>query len=228
VLDVSRDLERIRDYLAGRLSDEESEAFSERLVRDPQLVRELERTVGLSEGLRQVAGERRPVALPRQHRRSAWLPLLAAAAVGVVALGLWVGSATEGVPLLSASLSTALTRGIAANAASQFTFVAMRGSETPTLSLPREGIVDLRAAVPPGGTAGGYRVTLRAQQAGDPPRTLGSVTVTDVQADGYLHVYVDAARLRRGAYFLDLAQEGDAAPRQVYPFILADRGATVP
>jgi hypothetical protein len=226
VLDVSRDLERIRDYLAGRLSDEENEAFGERLVRDPQLVRELERTVRLSEGLRQVAGDRRPVVLP-QPRRRAWLPALAAAAaLGVLAVGLWVRSATERVPLLSASLGRALTREVAADAASQFTFVATRGGAAPTLGLPREGIIDLRAAAPAGSGAGAYRVTLSTAQP--TPHTLGSTTVTDVQADGYLHTYVDAARLQPGKYVLEVAQDSDAAARQDYPFTLEERDATTP
>jgi hypothetical protein len=229
VLDVGRDLERIRDYLAGRLSDEESEAFGERLVRDPQLVRELERTVGLSEGLRRAASERRPVALPQRHRRRAWLPgLAAAAAIGVLAVGLWVRSATERVPLLSASLGTALTREVAANAAAQFTFVAMRGGGTPVLALPAAGIVDLRAAAPAGSATGGYRVTLRAAPPGGAPRTLGSTTVADLQADGYLHVYVDAAHLGPGPYLLDVTQDGAAAASEAYPFILAGRGTTPP
>jgi hypothetical protein len=227
VLDVGRDLQRIRDYLAGRLSDEESEAFGERLVRDPQLVRELERTVGLSEGLRQVANERRPVALPQ--RRRPWQPALAAAAaLGVLAVALWVYSATERVPLLNASLSTALTREVAANATSQFTFVAMRGSGTPTLGLPTGGIVDLRASAPPGSAAGGYRMTLRTAQPGESPRTLGTTTVAEALADGYLHVYMDATRLRPGRYLLEVAPDGGAAPTQVYPFILAAGTAPLP
>jgi hypothetical protein len=228
MLDVGRDLERIRDYLAGRLSDEESEAFGERLVRDPQLVRELERTVGLSEGLRRVAHERRPVALAQQRRRP-WLPALAAAAaLGVLAVGLWVHSASERVPLLNAALGTALTREVAGTATSQFTFVAMRGSGAPTLGLPAGGVVDLRASAPPGSAAGGYRMTLRTAQPGESPRTLGTTSVPGVQADGYLHAYMDAKRLSPGHYLLDVAPEGDAAPAQVYPFVLAAGAPALP
>ena len=230
MLDVGRDIERIRDYLAGRLSEQESEAFGERLVRDPQLVRELERTLKLSEGLRQVANASYPArALREQRRPRVWIPALAAAAVlGVLAVGLWVRSATERVPLLSASLATTPTREVAATVAAQFTFVAMRGSAAPALELPRAVIVEFRAAPPAAGAAAAYRVTLLEQGAGDTTEPLGSTAVAAVQADGYLHVYADAARLKPGRYLLSVLQGSDAAPVQVYPFSLRAGSATAP
>jgi anti-sigma factor RsiW len=222
VLDVGRDIERIRDYLAGRLSDQESEAFGERLVRDPQLVRELERTLKLSEGLRQLAHEGNPArALPRPRRRRVWMP-------GVLAVALWVHSAAERAPLLSASLATTLTREVASTVASQFTFVATRGSAAPALQLPREGLIELRAAAPLAPPGGAYRVTLAEQEPGDGSRVLGSTTVTAVQADGYLHVYADAARLKPGHFVLNVSAGSDAAPLEVYPFSLRAASATPP
>ena len=230
MLDVGRDIERIRDYLAGRLSDQESEAFGERLVRDPQLVRELERTLKLSEGLRQLANEGHPAqAAPQQRRPRVWMPALAAAAtLGVLAVALWVHSAAERAPLPSASLATTLTREVASTVASQFTFVATRGSAAPALQLPREGLIELRAAAPLAGPASAYRVTLAEEEPGDSPRPVGSTSVAAVQADGYLHVYADAARLKPGHYVLSVLQGSDAAPLEVYPFSLRAAGTTPP
>ena len=54
VIDVGRDFERMRDYIEGRLSEEEHRAFEERLARDPELVRELERSLQMQEGLLQL------------------------------------------------------------------------------------------------------------------------------------------------------------------------------
>jgi len=47
VIDVARDFERMQDYIVGRMSDEEQRAFEERLVRDPALVLEVERSLRL-------------------------------------------------------------------------------------------------------------------------------------------------------------------------------------
>lgn len=230
MLDVGRDIERIRDYLAGRLSEQESEAFGERLVRDPQLVRELERTLKLSEGLRQLARETRtaaPVPLPRRSR--VWLPALAAAAaVGVLAVALWLQSAAERAPLLSASLTHGLAREVAPRLASQFTFVAMRGSAAPVLELPREGRLEFRAAAPQASPASAYRVTLEQVEPGTTPQTLGSAALIGVQADGYLHVYADATRLRAGHYVLNVLSGSDPSPLEVYPFSLRSAGAPPP
>jgi len=229
VLDVGRDIERIRDYLAGRLSEEESEAFGERLVRDPQLVRELERTLGLSEGLRQVARETRPAALPQPRRRYLWQPALAAAAAGVLAVALWVHPASERAPLLSASLPGGPTREAAApSVTSQFTFVAMRGDGAPALELPRTGLIEFRVAAPSQSPAGGYRVTLLGAGSGDDRQPMGSAAIAALPADGYLHVYADAARLRPGHYVLNVSDGSGGAVLQAYPFSLGTGAATVP
>ena len=54
MIDVARDFERMQDYIVGRMSDEEQRAFEERLVRDPALVLEVERSLRLREGLQQL------------------------------------------------------------------------------------------------------------------------------------------------------------------------------
>ena len=225
MLDVGRDIERIRDYLAGRLSDEESEAFGERLVRDPQLVRELERTVRLSEGLRLAGKQTRPLALSRQRRPWLWQgALAAAAAVAVLGVGLWAHSAGERAPLLSASLGAAM----AGEVASPFTFVAMRGSVAPTLGLPSTGMLEFRVAPPPGTPAGGYRVTLLGTTPGEAPKPLGSTPVAASPDDGYLHVYADAARLRPGHYLLNVLGGSGGTPLEVYPFSFSAGSAMPP
>lgn len=218
MLDVSRDLERIRDYLAGRLSDQESEAFGDRLVRDPQLVRELERTLGLSEGLRMVAREPRAAAVTPRRARPLWPALAAAAAVGVLAVALWLQPTVERTPLVAGVLTSGLSRAAAATVAAQFTFVATRGGTTPALELPRAGLVEFRAAAPPGRPAGGFRVTLLL--TGDTPQALGAATVSAPQADGYLHVYADAARLQPGRYVLNVRGADATATLGAYPFTL--------
>jgi anti-sigma factor RsiW len=59
MIDVESDFQRMQDYVGGRLSDEEHRAFEERLVRDPELVREFEHSLRLREGLEQLREQRR-------------------------------------------------------------------------------------------------------------------------------------------------------------------------
>ncbi|HXY96819.1 MAG TPA: hypothetical protein VEH00_07570, partial [Steroidobacteraceae bacterium] len=54
MIDVERDFERMRDYADGRLADDERRTFEDRLLRDPELVREFEQTLRLREGLEQL------------------------------------------------------------------------------------------------------------------------------------------------------------------------------
>ena len=82
MIDAGRDFERMQDYVAGRLSDDEHRAFEDRLVCDPGLVHEFEQSLRLSEGLHQLRaqGYFDKAASPARGSRI-WLPILAAAAI---------------------------------------------------------------------------------------------------------------------------------------------------
>lgn len=77
--DKAFDTATIDAYLNGRLGEAEAEAFEARLFADDELAAELERSIEL-----------RAAALPTGSVRGRWLPLAAAAAVGVLAVGLVV------------------------------------------------------------------------------------------------------------------------------------------
>jgi hypothetical protein len=57
VIEVGCDFERMQDFIAGRLSDDEQRAFEDRLARDAGLVHELEQSLRLSEGLHQLRAQ---------------------------------------------------------------------------------------------------------------------------------------------------------------------------
>jgi len=80
VIEVGHDFERMRDHAAGRLSEDEHQAFEERLLRDPGLVHEYEVSLRLTEGLEQLREQRH--FLESAARRGLgirlWLPALAA------------------------------------------------------------------------------------------------------------------------------------------------------
>src|SRR6267378_7672336 len=91
MIDVGRDFERMRDYVVGRLADDERRTFEDRLVRDPELVREFERSLRLREGLEHLRAQgyfEKSVQRARGFR--IWPAALAAATIAGVALFLWL------------------------------------------------------------------------------------------------------------------------------------------
>ena len=80
-------------YLAGQLSPDELQAYEQQLLENPDAVRELEATarmkVGLGKPARHRAARRAPASASRASL--AWPALAAAAALVVLAVGLWRG-----------------------------------------------------------------------------------------------------------------------------------------
>jgi hypothetical protein len=226
VIDAGRDLERMQDYVVGRLSDDEHRAFEDRLVRDPALVHEFEQSLRLGEGLHQLRAQGYfDEAAPRAGGSRIWLPLLAAAAIAGVALFLWLQPSTGPSPVLTASLESRST-GVAPSVAAHFTFVAVRDSSTPDLDLPAGGVIEFRAAPATHITASRYRMTLVQQDEGGGSKPVGAVAGVALSADGYVHGYADASRLGPGSYMLRI--EPDAATpgtTEVFPFSLRARAA---
>src|SRR5260370_32059270 len=101
MIDGGRDFEQMQDYVVGRLSDEERRTFEDRLVRDPDLVREFEQSLRLREGFQQLRAqgyfER---SAPRARGFRIWPAALPAAAIAGGALFLWPQPLTEPSPLL--------------------------------------------------------------------------------------------------------------------------------
>ncbi len=217
MIDVERDSERIRDYIEGRLSEEEHRLFEDRLTRDPELVREVEHAVQLREGLQQLSSQGFfRTAAPGTSPRT-WAPATAAAAAALVAVGLgfWLLRLTSSpdLPLLAAPAA-------GAQVSEHFTFVRVRGDEVPGLELPAMGLIDLRARADEP-SPDGYRVTLARRDAAGVEEVLGSAGSLRSDTDGYIHVYTDAGRLKPGQYELRLesAHATPAAP-QTFRFSL--------
>ena len=208
MIDIGRDLERMRDYVAGRLSDVEQRAFEDRLTRDPELVRELELSQRLREGLERLRdGGLLPVAERRQApRRWAWGAGLAAT-LAAAALLLWLqpGERAPAVPLLSASAP-------AAGTAARLTLIAMRGdSARATLVVPARGVVELRASRAAAAAGARYRVALARVGGGGARVTVGELGGLAAAADGLVYVYAEAAGLAAGEYELRVAPDGESA-----------------
>ena len=224
MIDVERDFERMRDYADGRLADDERRTFEDRLLRDPELVREFEQTLRLRAGLEQLKEQAYLVkSAPRAARRSLrWLPALAAAALAAVAIILWVQPQTSATGVLRAALGPSGATG--ATVSAHFTFVSMRGSSSYDLDRPAAGLIEFRAS-PTARTAGArYRLTLERVGQGGAAEPLGTLSGLAPGADGYLHGYADASRLAAGRYLLRVEAAGPAAETPLaFPFELHDR-----
>ena len=229
--DSSRDVERIRDYLVGRLSEDERIAFQDRLARDPTLVREFEQSLQLRDGLRELRAQGYfATATPNarhQGTRGLWYQLRVAAAaviVGASLLVLWRVSHESSV--LTALPTTRPTSGAAPLVAAQFTFVSMRDGKSPKLALPSSGLIEFRAA-PETRTAEWYRVTLTRNPEGGTAQRVGVVTRLRLATDGYVRCYADSSRLAPGSYGLRIEPDGAGPPgAQVFLFALQAPGAT--
>jgi hypothetical protein len=220
VIDAGRDLERMQDYMVGRLSDDEHRAFEDRLMRDPGLVREFEQSLRLTEGLHQLRAHGHfGQAASRARGPRIWLPLLAAAAIAGLALFLWVQSRTGPSPVLTASLESR-TAGV-----THFTFVAVRDNSTPDLDLPSGGVIEFRAAPATHVAASRYRMTLVQQDEEGSSKPVGAAAGLALSADGYVHGYADASRLGPGRYVLRI-EPGAETPgtTETFPFNLRARG----
>jgi hypothetical protein len=212
----------MRDYLVGRLSDEERQTFEERLLRDPHLAGELEQSLRLREGLQLLrARGRLPTASSRRMKVRFWLPALVAAAGAGLALFLWVHRGTPASPVLMASLASHTAAAAEPLIAAHFTFVSMRGSSTPALQLPVAGLIEFRAAPAKRTTVSGYAVTLLHEDAGGSSQLVGAVGGLTLGTDGYVHCYADASRLTEGSYVLRITSDADTAgTAETFPFTL--------
>ena len=227
---ASRNFASMQDYIVGRLSDDERRAFEDRLVTDPELVRELENSLALREGLQQLRTEgyfARAASRGRSFRL--WQPALAAAALAGLALFLWRQPEMTASPILQATPESAGGAHAARLVTAHFTFVSVRGGSTPDLDLPLAGLIEIRAAPATRLTDSRYRVTLIRHDPGAASKPVGILAGLPISSQGYVHCFADASRLSAGSYLLrvepDATTYGIAA---VFPFNLHAAGAQPP
>lgn len=226
MIDVGRDFEQMRAYLVGQMSDDERRTFEDRLVRDPQLVREFEQSLRLREGLQQLRAQGYSAAgTSRASQLRRWLPALAAAAVAGLALFLWVQARTA-VPILTAAVDARAAAHEAVIAA-HFTFVAVRGGSTLDLALPAHGLIEFRAAPALRAAGARYRLALLAVAASGTSQPIGTLDDLAPRPDGYIYCYADAARLTAGNYLLRV-ESGTPASVETFRFNLRAAAAISP
>ncbi len=224
---MERDLERMHGYLVGRLSDEERRIFEDQLTRDPDLVREIEQSLQLREGLQQLQAEgyfERHASPPRAIRF--WVSAAAAASAAALALILWLQPRIPAAPVLLGSLPAHTGTGESPAIGAHFTFVALRDGATPDLQMPAVGLIEFRTLPSTRTGASSYRVAL-TREDGTTSKPIGALSGLPLNADGYVHFYADVSGLAPGRYQLHVDSESQTSgPPLTFSFKL--RASTVP
>jgi hypothetical protein len=210
MIDVELDFVRMRDYLSGRMSDEDREAFEDRLIRDPELVRELELSLKLGAGLDDLRRSDKRGRSPLRSSRNWIIPLGIAASLSGIALVIWIlRPGTDYAQLLVASPAIVATNGAPPPIVAQFSFIETRSLAIPDLDLPATGLVELRVRPSHQSPALRYTITLKERQLNSSTLTGGVLAGLTADRDGYVRTYVEASRLRPGQY--ELRVEANAA-----------------
>jgi hypothetical protein len=198
-------------------------------VREPELVRELEQSLRMREGLQQLRTqgyfER---AASRGRRFPIWMPALVAAAGAGLALFLWLPRVTGPSPILMASLESRAATDVTPLVTAHFTFVSVRGGSAPDLDLPSAGLIEIRAAPTTRQTAHSYRVTLVHQEEGGAAESDAALAGLVLGTDGYVHCFARASRLTVGSYVLRIQPDTNTpGMTEAFPFKLRARSAAL-
>jgi len=223
VIAASRDFERMQDYIVGRLSDDECRVFEARLAREPALVRELEESLRVREGLEQLRAKGYFAATAARARRARfWVPAVAAAAVAGLAVFLSWQREIVPSPILVGSVSAddvvRLTDG--------FTFRPMRG-DSAAPERPSAGVIPIRFELDAQPAGSRYLVTLSRLERGGSADTIGvlrGLALSSEYGHYYVHCFVDATGLSAGSYRLHVEREGADADAVDYSFNLIAAG----
>lgn len=202
-----QEFEEANRYVSGRLSEAECVEFERRLVRDPQLVRELEAIARFKVGL-QVLDERGELeqAMRGPHWTYGWLAVAAAIAVLAIGVLTFRSFVTPHERSMLAAVPAALTdrQGNVLPSAGAFTVLRKRVTTADAvIELPPAGrAIELKVLPETPAPADSYRVSLWQRPPGADARRLGSVTHVMPAADGFLVVFMDTTALTQGEYLL--------------------------
>jgi hypothetical protein len=160
------------------------------------LVRDLEETLRLREGL-ELLREQGELGAMRRPRRRLWLAAACALLATVSAFVVHSGLRHVNSPLVAASVTALATGRQSAGIVS--------AAATRELALPASGVLELRALTPTTDASRTYDVSL--EMTGGQPVRLGSVDHLTPDADGFVVLYADAAQLKPGEYVLIVEPE---------------------
>jgi hypothetical protein len=196
-------------YLADQLSPEEAAEFEAYYVEHPSMVREIERTLRLKEGLATLQDRGQLEALMRARRGWA-IPLSVAAALAVAVVGGWAWLRAPDTGPVASSLEELVAESKSPlPLAGKYLLVRVRGGEA-ALEIPfpaQRSALELQM-LPSAGTAGApYRVALERVESEGRADRVGEANALRPGADGLVTAVLDSARLQPGRYAVELAPE---------------------
>jgi hypothetical protein len=203
-------------YLADQLSPAEAEAFEAYYTQHPSMVREIEYTLRLKEGLATLRDRQQLDGLMKARRWRWALPLSIAAAIAGTALGTWTWYGSSGAPVAAGSIEELFHNGQATlPLGGKYMLVRVRSSQSAPLAiaLPQEhSALELQVLPAGGATAAPYRLVLQQQRADGKPKPVAEVAGLVPGPDGLVAAWLDSERIERGQYTVELASEaGDSA-----------------
>jgi hypothetical protein len=214
-------------YLAGQLSPAELQAYEQHLLENPDAVRELEATARMKVGLASLrdSAQLEKLLRARPALRSRWPALAAAAALIVLAIGLWRGLDAPHDTTLVATATELLDRsGRPLASGSSYALLRTRSSTyDAVIELPADPrAIELRAR--PEAPAPVYSVALSRVHADASVAQIGNVSELKAEADGFVRLYVDSSRLESGVYILVItpADERTAASTSAFRVKVTD------
>jgi len=213
-------------YLADQLSPAEAEAFEAYYTQHPSMVREIEYTLRLKEGLATLRDRQQLDGLMKTRRWRWALPLSVAAAVAGAALGTWTWyGSSAAAPIAAGSLEALLENGQATlPLAGKYMLVRVRSGETAPLAIPlpaEHSAVELQVLPAGGATAAPYRLLLQQQGAEGKPKPVAEVTGLVPGPDGLVAAWLDSERIQRGQYTVELASEAGDSAAPAERFVIA-------
>jgi hypothetical protein len=199
-------------YLAGQLSPNELQAYEQHLLEHPDAVKELEATARMKVGMANLrdTGQLDKLLQARTTLSWQWPALAAAAALIVVAVGLWRGVDAPRETTLVATATELMDRsGQPLAAGPAYALLRTRSSAyDAVIELPAEPrAIELR--VRPEVPAPAYGVALSRIQADGSVTQIGNVSELKVEPDGFVRLYVDSSRLEAGPYLLVITPAED-------------------
>jgi hypothetical protein len=206
-------------YLADQLSPEETEAFETYYTQHPSMVREIEYTLRLKEGLATLRDRQQLDGLMKARRWRWALPLSIAAAIASAALGTWTWYGSPAVPPAAAGTLEALLENNQATLplAGKYMLVRVRSAEQAPLEIPHpaeHSAVELQVLPAGGAAAAPYRLVIGP--TGQNAKPIAEVTGLVPGSDGLVAAWLDSERIPRGQYTVELASEAgeSAAPAE--------------
>jgi len=208
-------------YLADQLSPAEAEAFEAYYTQHPSMVREIEYTLRLKEGLATLRDRQQLDGLMKARRWRWALPLSIAAAIASAALGTWTWyGSPSAAPVAAGTLEALLENNQATLPLSgKYMLVRVRSAEQTPLEIPlpaQASAVELQVLPAGGSTAAPYRLVIQTHPSEGKAKPIAEVTGLVPGSDGLVAAWLDSERIQRGQYTVELASEAgeSAAPAE--------------